>query len=227
MQLGFMQAPKLAKTLRVPVAGSLSFTNTQEIFANNKWYFNDAGKYPAGMSRATYNTISYDNADHTCSTGHCHRMKPEPYPYAGYWGNLNAGLSHYKFFCGTAQASENCKKAMALSLFGFPSIVKNTDLDKENFKFLAKDFLCSDSNRVDERRRCFQKMEDSLSNPEMSYTDMLRGKTLNCNFEKCDVVIECTEEAGSCQITHAPNNPEPRTMQNEFKAYVEGFELLQ
>lgn len=221
---GFIQAPELSKLLAIPVAGSLSSTNTQEIYSDNKWYFNDSGRYPEGLTKARNNTISFEE-DKVCSGGNCHRMKPEAYPYAGYWGNLNAGLSHYKFFCNEVVAGNDCKKAMALFMLGHPGI-KRTLATKDDFKANAKDFLCPDSNRPNARRECFEKMEASLSDSRVIYTGMTRGKTLECDFKKCNVEIRCTDQQGSCQIVSAPENNTPKTMQNEFKAYVEGFDLL-
>lgn len=222
---GFTQAPAFAKLLGIPSAGSLSSTNTQEIYSDNRWYFNDSGRYPEGLRKTATNEISYQE-NYECRSGHCHRMKPEAYPYAGYWGNLNAGLSHYKFFCGTAVADNQCKKSMALFLAGHLGIAKNAATLISDYKNNIKDFLCPDANRPEARRECFNKLEASLSDSSVYYSGMTRGKTLNCNFEKCDVEIRCTDAQGSCQILSAPENPRPVTMQNEYKAYVEGFELL-
>jgi len=222
---GFTQAPAFAKVLGIPSAGSLSSTNTQEIYSDSRWYFNDSGRYPDGLRKTATNEISYQES-YDCRSGHCHRMKPEAYPYAGYWGNLNAGLSHYKFFCGNAVADNQCKKSMALFMAGHVGIVKNAASVISDYKNNIKDFLCPDANRPDARRECFSKMEASLTDSSVHYSGMTRGKTLNCNFEKCDVEIRCTDAQGSCQVLSAPDNPRPTTMQNEYKAYLEGFELL-
>lgn len=222
---GFTQAPAFAKILGIPSAGSLSSTNTQEIYSDNRWYFNDTGRYPQGLRKSATNDISYlDNLE--CRSGHCHRLKPEAYPYAGYWGNLNAGLSHYKFFCGTATADNQCKKTMALFLAGHVGVAKNAASLIADYKNNIKDFLCPDSNRPEARRDCFNKLESSLTDSSVYYSGMTRGKTLNCDFEKCDVEIRCTDAQGSCQVLSAPDNPRPTTMQREYRAYVEGFELL-
>lgn len=221
---GFIQAPDFAKKLGIPSAGSLSSTNTQEIFSDNRWYFNDSGRYPTGLTKAAENLISYEETK-SCRSGHCHRFRPEAFPYAGYWGNLNAGLSHYKFFCGTAVADAQCKKAMALFMLGHVGI-KNTNVLLSDFKSNVKDFLCPDSNRPEARQTCFNTLETSLTDSSVIYTGMSRGKTLECNFEKCAVQIQCSDAQGSCQVLSAPENSRPRTMQNEFKAYLEGFELL-
>ncbi|NCN25957.1 hypothetical protein GW915_00115 [bacterium] len=221
---GFTQAPKMAALLGIPVAGSLSSTNTQELFSDDSWYFNDSGRYPRGVSRSSYNSSSFASGRFSCSSGHCHRMRPEAYPYVGGWGRLTAGLTHYKFFCGTAEASSACKQTMALALLGHPGVNSRAAYDLSAFKENVKEFLCPDSNRASAKKECFEKMEASLTDPTVSYAGLLSGKPVRCDFAGCDVKISCGRK---CSITHVGANPQPRTMQNEFRAYVEGFRLLQ
>lgn len=222
----FQQAPEMAKMLNVPVSGSMTYTNFQELFQDKEWYFNDTGKYPANLSRAVANSVSFKTPV-PCSAGVCHRMQPEPYPYSGFWGKLTAGISHYKFFCGTKQASDLCKKAMARSLMSYmtpvPLVLSSSD---DAFKQAAKDFLCPDASRPSERAKCFEAMEKSLVSGPQHFTGMTRGKTASCDFQACDVTVTCTDEPGSCKTEFAGNGRDLTTMAREFIAYVQGFQLL-
>lgn len=220
----FSQAPELSKILKVPVAGSLTYTNFQELFSDKKWYFNDSGKYPAGLSRATSNGTSFTQPQ-PCSKGGCHRMQPEPYPYAGFWGKLTAGLAHYKFFCGTSTPSLECKKSMAKSLMAnMNPIAISPKSSLEDFKLAAKDYLCPDVSRLDKRAECFQALERSLVEENVvPFTGMTRGHTVQCDFKTCDVQVKCTDTPGSCKVTYVGKNVKPTTTGLEFRAYVEGF----
>ena len=224
---GFIQAPEIASLLGVPTAGSLSYTNFQELFQNDQWYFNDSGKFPSTTVRAQINSLSYARGALSCKKGFCTRMKPEPYPYRGYWGKLTAGLSHYKFFCGQRTPDQRCKKIIARSLLSTLTNLPMSYAAKRNeYKFAIKDYLCPDANRPLERESCFQKLESAELDKNVSVPGMARGIELNCDFLKCDVGIHCTDEAGSCKITHAPNNPQTKTMVNEYRAFLEGYDLL-
>jgi len=225
---GFKLGPAFAKKWNVPVIGSLSFTNFQEIYEGRNfrnWYFNDRGLYPGGASLARTNYLSYLHSNESCFQGACVRMKPEPYPYKGYWGKFNAGLSHYKVFCGEENPSDHCKKVMALSLLQHPGSYKHALSSLSAYKAAVKEFLCPDANRVLAKKQCFAVLEASLQNPNLTSTGLVRGKTLNCNFEECDTFLNCTSLPGSC-FADGPENPNPRTMIREFRAYVEGYLLL-
>lgn len=223
----FSQAPGLSKILGVPVSGSLTGTNFQELFVDQNWYFNDEGRHPEGLAKSTSNPSSF-LLPQPCSKGGCHRMQPEPYPYSGFWGKLSAGLPHYKFFCGTSQASLGCKKAMAKSLLAnMNPVAVSSKSSLEDFKLAAKEYLCPDSSRPNKRSECFQAMEQSLIGAAVPFSGMARGQTLQCDFKGCDVQVKCSDSPGSCKVTYVGTNPELTTTALEFRAFVEGFQALE
>lgn len=156
-------------------------------------------------------------------------MQPEPYPYSGFWGKLTAGLSHYKFFCGTKIPSVECKKAMAKSLMAnMNPVAVSPSSSLENFKLAAKDYLCPDKARPDKRAECFNALERSLLETDVvPFTGMTRGHTVQCDFASCDVQVKCSDTPGSCKTTYVGKNEKLTTTGLEFRAYVEGFLALQ
>ncbi len=221
---GYIQAPMMAKTLSIPTAGSLTYTNFENIYENDLWYFNDEGKFPTGLKKALTNKDSFTSPQR-CRAGNCTRMKPEPYPYSGFWGRLDSGISHYKFFCGEAVANTACKRAMAFSLL--PYVGKNsikTFSTEASRKEVAKEFLCPDAHRIDAKQACFDAMEAGMNDPLAGqFVGMTRGKVPYCDFESCKVEISCTNEAGSCRTRLVQANEDRLVMFREFAAYFEGL----
>ena len=224
---GFLTAPALAKILGVPAAGSLSSTNFQEPFSDGNWYFNDSGRYPSDLHRLSANPDSYSKSNGSCRQGLCSRLRPEQSPYTGYWGRLNAGLSHYKFFCGQKKAGSRCKRAMAKAFMAQIGILPlDTTSTVEAFKSALREFLCPDASRPEAQKNCQSALRRAEMDSRVTAHGMRRGKVLNCSFEKCDLKLRCGEESGSCKILSAAKNPRPQTMVREYLAYIEGFQLL-
>lgn len=90
-------APMLSAVLRVPVLGSLTFTDFETLHKDGNYYKEEA-KLPASPAYGANPWARADNISYAkpldCEKG-CRRMKPNNVPYAGVWGNFDrvkAGL---------------------------------------------------------------------------------------------------------------------------------------
>jgi len=149
---GFYLAPTLAAIWNVPVMGSFTGTDYQQLHQNGTWYFNNPGQYPPPKAEAVVETApgveappskpvqiwakeNLNSYDHpvACSGAHgCVRMKPSLGGYYGMWSpptGFSAGLNIYKFFCPgytdgmrAGPAYENCMNGIAQAFITFPSV---------------------------------------------------------------------------------------------------------
>ena len=223
--LGFIFAPAFSKLWSVPVLGSLTGTDIQQLHENGSWYFNNPGQYPAG-SWMRINNVSFSPGV-SASRGAGFRMKPQNSLYVGQWGSFEAGLPHYKFFC--YRDVQDCESRMVLALMSMPS-VKALSLasSKEDFKKVARDFLCAISSTTSLRQQCENALIASETSPTMSYSPF-RGNEPQCNAEACDVAVRCSES--ECHIRKKngeaiPQNRNPRDILDEYKRYNLGISRL-
>lgn len=83
-------APMLSAALRVPVLGSLTFTDFERLHKDGN-YYKEEGKIPLGMHGpnpwARADSVGYPKPL-DCEKG-CRRMKPNNVPYRGVWGNYD------------------------------------------------------------------------------------------------------------------------------------------
>ncbi len=146
---GFYLAPTIAQAWNVPIMGSFTGTDYQQLHANGTWYFNNSGQYPVPVEPvdasadpaakpvkksvwAKTNFNSYDTPVDCSGTHGCVRMKPSLGGYYGMWSpptGFSAGLNIYKFFCpGYTEGYrggveyENCMTGIAQAFISFPSV---------------------------------------------------------------------------------------------------------
>ncbi len=118
---GYKQAPQWSALLKVPVRGTLTGTDFQELHANGQWYFHNPGQFPVG-EWLTENAETYTPAIKRWEGGQV-RMMPTNSLYNGSWGDFEGGLGFPKFFCNYdrgARRARNCEAAMARAAAIFP-----------------------------------------------------------------------------------------------------------
>ena len=167
---GWLIAESLSKVWGVPVAGSFTETNFEQLNSDGHFYTNDPGKFPA--SPWAHSNKDLDNV--SCSVAGCIRMRPATLPYRSDWGDL-AGpfVAHYKFFCQLDL--RECEKRMALSLFGFVAEKSlNRHSSKNDFRQAAKEFLCPAPKDRSVTLKCEQQLdlvEQGRGNMHISFAE--------------------------------------------------------
>ena len=154
-------------------------------------------------------------------------MKPDNMPYTGSWGTFSAGLPFFKFLCNNNGDTSRCKRAMALSMFGFMSNVPLTlNSSFEEYKQVVRDFLCPISAHNDINSKCIQELIDAETTGNEVYSPF-NGKMLNCNMNKCQYHYKCSGflGRGKCQVSQTGNADNKALIQEYFR-YLQGFELL-
>lgn len=222
---GWITAPELSRTLDRPVAGS--FTGTQ-------FYHKDTTSNSFNNQQKT--TVNTDR----CQSSACTRMLPQPTTYAGWAGEFReAGVGFFKFFCNfenqSASQYKKCLKAMALSLYGFPSAYhQNAFTNETYFRQLVADFICGNHPQA-KKESCIKTLAAADIAKPMPFTPF-SGETLKCDFNRCYADIQCEVKSdnpnafqpGSCRIKKNQNYiTDQQTYWNEFVAYLYGYSLLQ
>lgn len=226
---GFSIAPDLSKYLEIPVSGSLTGTLFERVESDGLWY------KEADWTRENYvttNTSSF-NEDLSCSLGFCWRMKPSQYSYSSYWGQFKeGGLNFYKFFCNFDNKEGQCEKAMAKSLFSFPSRLSiNEHSSVEDFKAVAFDYLCTTYKNKSKFNTCVEGITNAISRGDMVFQTH-PGFELNCNFKTCNASVVCKDKifgsgprGGSCKLK-VEIQPNPNNASMEMVSFLKGFNLL-
>ena len=224
---GFWMAPNMSKWLGVPVAGSLTGTNVHRLHSNGFFVDNDEPKKPEGPW-AENNNQSFQMPI-ACDHGGCIRMKPDNDVYAGTWGRFSGGgLPFYKFFCADGNQSQ-CQKAMARSLYSFPSVRSiSLSSSKDEFTDVLNDFFCPISKDISTRQSCLNNLNAALQSNNDSYSPY-RGRQLKCNYQKCEFDIDCSSFfgkiiPGTCDL-YNPNKT-ATTFMNEYRDYLMGYDLI-
>ena len=249
---GVETAAALSKLWSLPVSGALTGSNFQELKSDDNFYVNDPGFFPAELSRATSNNLSFSGGAAKCAgTGACMRMKPQDAPYWGVWSNqalgMQYGLGFYKFFCNYTDTNKSCVKGMAASLYGFISEKALTkDSSDADVKLVLADFLCSRAKDATWFDRCKEGLENAVATGTPFSTMKTRNDyALECDFKGCEQEFRCTKVNGvpqkktctwvaaGCPVGAAPNsakcfvkNTKKQTARNEYNAYLEGHALL-
>ncbi len=225
---GFVQAPALAKLWDIPVAGSLSSTNFQELFNDGEFYHHDAGLYPAELGRPSFNDQSFD-ARVKCSQAGCMRLKADPHPYTGTWGKFSVGLGFYKFFYSPSDGNKaRLFPIMAESLFSYMNVKPlSAKVTREEFKTALQDFLCPSPKYAAKRAECFEKLTAYETDRSIIYPGggMIRGRSVHCELSGCKVVVRCDDSATNCVMT-SPEDAKPTTILREYQHYLDGFDAL-
>ncbi|WII73374.1 hypothetical protein QJS83_05755 [Bdellovibrio sp. 22V] len=228
---GQFLAPILSLQWNIPVAGSFTSTDFNRLHENGQWYFDDArkpneGKF-VGVNKKTY------ERNENCSEGACRRLFPDNHNYNGYWGSFSeGGLGFFKFFCMN-NTTQDCQKAMARSMINAVSVKPiNVNSSLEDYKDVVFDWLCPASGLQEKRDKCRQGLENAVATG--GTYDSFGGKSLQCDFKGCKAKFKCQRmplvdllRPGSCEVINLRESTKTTTQVNEYKAYLEGFKLLQ
>jgi hypothetical protein len=230
---GVETAAKLSRIWKLPVSGALSASNFEAPMSDGRWYPNDDGRAPPGVTKIATSDI---------------RMKPENAPYYGVWSQPDGfqyGLNYYKFFCAYADPSETCAKGMATSLLSRPS-TRAVDLassDADLHEVLA-DFFCNASKDATWFDRCKTGLfAAAASGAPFSPMKGANDHSLECDFSGCTQKFRCatadgSPQKGTCAWVSAdcrasqpasackPKNTVMQTTNEELRRYLRGLELL-
>lgn len=204
---GWKSGPRLASVLRVPVFSSFSGAHFERLHSLGEFYPYDELRAPAGPF-SLINPLSFQKQKE-CVTGGCSRMKPDPHPYVGRWGQQEQGLGFYKFFCG-GLSEDDCFSRMAESLTVYASTKRiSSQSSKKDFEDVLFDFMCPIHKSKSWREDCKRQTKWSLAKNREEYSPFL-GKELTCDFSSC----RATEETSKSP-----------TFIREVKAYLKGYQL--
>ncbi|MFO0741141.1 MAG: hypothetical protein U0270_34900 [Labilithrix sp.] len=245
---GVETAAKLSKLWKLPVSGALSASNFEAPMSDGRWYPNDDGRAPPGVTKVSTNRLSFGASAPACSDGACIRMKPENAPYFGVWSQADGfqyGLNYYKFFCDYADPAETCAKGMATSLLSRPS-TKAVDLGSsdEDLDEVLADFFCNASKDATWFDRCKTNLFAAAeSGAPFSPMKGANDRSLECDFSGCAQKFRCemsggVPQKGTCAWVSAdcrasqpasackPKNTKLQTTTAELRRYQRGLELL-
>tara|TARA_Y100000590_G_C15748903_1_gene1023288 strand:- start:23963 stop:25219 length:1257 start_codon:yes stop_codon:yes gene_type:complete len=225
---GFNIAPELSTVWGIPASGSLTSTQFERLQVDGFYKKSDRDD----SQKLSVNTLSFKDAL-DCKVGVCWRLKTARKNYSSYWGNFkDGGLSFPKFFCNFDNSDKRCEKAMALQLFSFPSVKaidKNANL--EDYKTVLFDYLCSTAKDKNYFKNCVNGIKNAIANNTNRF-QAHPGNALQCDFKGCNARIKCKKKifgsgprGGSCKVITTVNS-NPTTLVREYKAFIEGFQLL-
>ncbi|MDD4973781.1 MAG: hypothetical protein PHY93_05490 [Bacteriovorax sp.] len=225
---GFYLAPDLSRGLALPVSGSLTSSMFERIESDGFWYkeedWNERGYVLS--NRFSYKT------NQSCSDGLCTRMKSSRANYSSFWGTFSeGGLSFDKFFCNYENNNDGkCERGMALSLLSFPSKHPvNLDSNKDDYKEVVYDWLCSTGKGMSYFRKCVYGIQDAIARGDLVYQSHPTNE-LNCDFHSCHAKVICKYKTtgddgpipGSCNIETVPNIA-AKNVATEYLSLMKGF----
>lgn len=229
---GQFLAPILSMQWGIPVAGSFGSTDFQRLHSSGDWHFDD-GRKPSEGNFVSVNTVTFQRNE-VCAEGACRRLQPSNFTYEGYWGKFSeGGLGFYKFFC-MKNSSETCYTAMARAALAAVSVKPLTvNSSIEDYQAVVFDLLCPISSRKEVREKCVAGLKTAATVAGGSY-DSFGGKSLQCDFKGCKAKFKCKRipvidllQEGSCEVVNLRESPKTTTQVDEYKAYMQGFKLLQ
>ena len=225
-------ASYLSKVLEVPVAGSMTSTNSQLLMNDGRYYFEDEGTHPENLSFVKINSVGFKKKA-GCYSGACVRLKPDRNPYNGYWGEFKEGLSFYKFFCAKNE-DRRCKETMARSMLSWIStkaIDENSSL--EDYKEVVKDFLCPTNKDGTAAKTCAEELEKAIQVGGNHKYNPFRGEQVFCDLVNCRVKVKCEympiigiAKKKSCVQVQTTSSEYATTTVDEYLNYLEGFKYL-
>ena len=219
---GFNLAPEFSGSWKIPVIGSLTATNFQQLHQDGNFYENDAGLFPSDHWKSS-NDQSFSSAK-PCAGEVCVRLKPDNFPYSGKWGKMNSGLGFYKFFCGGVEDAR-CLSGMArfAKLWVGPTRLSEND-PEQNRKFI-EDFFCPQDSKGVQREACARGIEEALKSDDADY-QVFGGQTLQCTLKGCEVNIKCHTFLfwDKCTIKSGGRDT-TSTMMGEVKNYLKAFSM--
>jgi hypothetical protein len=223
---GWYEAPGMSEVLKVPVWGSFSGTDFEELYDVGEWFNHNEGNYPLGSDNPEFNSLSFSNPK-KCSQGHCIRMRPDNSGYKGTWGKYNVGLGFYKQFCNKNK-EEACLSAYKKMLLAYPSYHNATELySYDSYKENLKDFLCPSRSSQTKYQECLKILDLTEANPStVANLSSWKGKSLACNEKDNKCFFQLTGcVAGVCNVDALPG---AKTRLSELqKEYLKGLKAFQ
>lgn len=226
---GIFVAPALSKIWSLPVSGGLTGSDFQRLHTDGHWYGEEEYFNP-GPSWVTTNELSYDTPV-SCKTGACRRMKPINTAYHGAWGDFEAGLGFYKFFCAY-DGAESCERGMARSLLGFPSIVNADESSSSDVHAsLAIDWLCPTGKKTSTFDDCVKALPAAAAGDLVYSAFHVKADAIQCDEKSCQATLTCKKDANgeplskSCVLTATPV-AKNTTMATEYNRFLSGFARL-
>ena len=246
---GVFMAPLLSSWWHIPVAGAISSTRFEKLHADNHWYSTGSvyrGYAPEGLALAAINTVSFDEPV-ICPSAGCVRIVPEIVPYRGRWGRFETGIPFQKFFCNYDGGEDECRMAMALSLFAF---VADHDIGFEatwsEYQDVLFDYLCPAVAVRNWPANCRSAVlaavgqhegpivDEIVDAPDLAYSAFHPlYEEPNCTLHGCDLDLRC-DSGNVCGATipdadgdgRPDTNPAPTNIAREYALYRDGFALL-
>lgn len=222
---GWILAPYFAEAMSVPVSGTFTFADIQDLFTDNIWYYNDEGRHPEKVKVITQNLVSFSKPENCLYAGGCKRLKPVTISYAGKHGSYSGTVPFPKYFCGSLSIND-CARRAALSVTTQVSTVgiKNKPTALE-YQKVVSDLLCSSWQDLSKRAQCQKSVTDHLSGIKSvspaftTITDPL----LVCNFKTCESKVSTIDGK---TVMQGVFNKVSTTFYDELNFYKLGFSLL-
>jgi len=211
---GFYMAPQLSQLLSVPVLGSMTSTDFQNVFEDQEWYHNNPGQYPSTGSWSSSNSISFRSRV-SCSSMGCSRMKPNNHPYVGGWGQYFTGLAFYKSFCNfklSSKGEERCRLGLQQMLRTWPSVQSNNFANTDTYRETVLDFLCPRLAGHSVSQKC----RNVLNGTSESF---FFGKQMRCHLSGCE--FQAIQTQGGNVTFDSPDYGN-ETLLKEYQLYM-GF----
>lgn len=223
---GFISAPELSEIFELPVLGSLTSTDFQQLHNDGSWYWNNSGQYPKG---------GWDYG--ACQGGNCYRLKANNHPYNGSWGKYEAGLPFHKAFCNfdlgrsglfsRKKGIDVCYQGLWNAIKTWPTTVRlRSGIDFQTYKEVVADFLCPklDGRNIDETCR---EVLDEAERGVVSTKKFFWGNQLECNFKGCNwgTNIQNVEGAGRVQGFTGPDAGN-LSIAREYQLYLSLYQLF-
>ena len=226
---GIFLAPALSKLWQLPVAGGLTGSDFQRLHVDGHWYLEAEYAAPS-LTWATENQLSYAEPA-SCKTGACRRMKPMNTAYHGAWGDFEAGLGFYKFFCAFDDI-EACERGMARSLLGFPSLVAaDASSPAEVQATVAIDWLCPTGKSTSIFDKCVAGLPAAAAGDGGYNAFHPKTPAIQCDLRSCQATLTCQKDTNgdpvkkTCVLRATPV-AKNTTMAEEYRHFQRGFESL-
>lgn len=229
---GFKSAPELSAIFEVPVFGSLTSTDFQQLHNDESWYWNNKGQYPSGGWTRT-NNLSF-NTPKNCSGNACYRLKANNHPYGGTWGRYETGLPFHKAFCNfdlskvsliaRKKAIDTCYGGIWNALKTWPSVaVLNEYSSEQTFKKVMIDYLCPKMEGRSIDQTC-EEVLDAADRKQSTSAKFFWGAQLNCSIHNCQWQTKKvpSDEYGQLTVFLAPDVGN-KTLIEEYELYKKVF----
>lgn len=217
-------APALARALQVPVGGTFTFADVQNLHENGEWFYHDAGRFPEGRFLKR-NELSFFHPVDCVRDGGCARLKTVNSPYTGRHGNYGGGLPILKYFCADLSTPE-CARRMALSM-QYQAGLRPMDhrLELSAFAENLSEIFCPSWKDAVKRRDCRTRIEAHVMGRTLipRTFSTFAGKALLCDMKQCQFKEECVN--GKCAFV-ATGTGLSTAVFDELEMYLLGRTLI-